>query len=70
MTPHSVAELDELTALRTIVEGTATETGEDFFRALVANLAKAMGTMGAWVATYSEADRTLRAISLLMRDEW
>jgi PAS domain S-box-containing protein len=70
MTAPSTVELDELTALRTIVEGTATETGEDFFRALVANLAKAMGTIGAWVATYSAADRTLRALSLLMRDQW
>ncbi len=63
-------DFDEVSVLRRIVEGTATETGEDFFAALVTNLQGAMGTMGAWVATYSEADRTLRAISMKMRDEW
>ncbi len=63
-------ELDELAALRSIVEGTATETGESFFKALVANLSKSMGTMGAWVAVYVESDRVLRAVSMKMRDEW
>jgi PAS domain S-box-containing protein len=70
-THHSDStEFDELSVLRSIVEGTATETGEGFFAALVANLSKAMGTTGGWVATYSEADRKLRAISLKLRDEW
>ena len=35
-------DLDEDAALRAIIEGTATETGERFFAALVKNLAKAM----------------------------
>jgi PAS domain S-box-containing protein len=61
---------DELSVLRSLVEGTATETGEDFFAALVTNLQAAMGTTGAWIAAYSEADRTLRAISMRMRDRW
>ena len=52
------------------MEGTATETGESFFKALVANLSKSMGTMGAWVAVYVESDRVLRAVSMKMRDEW
>ena len=39
--------LDEDAALRTILEGTATETGEQFFAALVENLAKALSTQGA-----------------------
>jgi PAS domain S-box-containing protein len=56
--------------LRSLVEGTATETGEDFFTALVANLQRTMGTIGAWVAAYSETERTLRAISMRMRDRW
>jgi len=33
--------IDEDEALRIILEGTAKETGEQFFRALVRNLAKA-----------------------------
>ena len=61
---------DELAVLRSVVEGTATETGEDFFAALVMNLQRAMGTMGAWLAVYSEADRTLRAVSLRMGNQW
>ena len=35
---HPFTDLDEETALRTILEGTATETGERFFEALVENL--------------------------------
>ena len=35
-------DLDESVALRAILEGTATETGERFFAALVENRAKAM----------------------------
>jgi PAS domain S-box-containing protein len=69
MTSPSGVEFDELSALRSIVEGTATETGEDFFAALVANLKRAMGTMGAWVATYSEAERALTARSMQIRDQ-
>ena len=36
------ADLNEETALRTILEGTATETGERFFKAPVEKLAKAL----------------------------
>jgi len=63
-------DLSELAALRSIVEGTAAETGEGFFPALVENLSRAMGTMGAWVAVYDEPTRTLRALSMKMRDQW
>ena len=38
--------LDEDEALRTILEGTAIQTGESFFSALVQNLARALDTMG------------------------
>ena len=45
-------------ALRLVVEGTAAETGTEFFRALVKNLAAALGTTGAWVTEYlPEANR-------------
>jgi hypothetical protein len=36
-------------ALRLVVEGTMSETGTEFFRALVKNLSAVMGTAGAWV---------------------
>jgi hypothetical protein len=35
--------VDEDRALRSILEGTATETGERFFAALVQNVAEALG---------------------------
>jgi PAS domain S-box-containing protein len=62
--------LDENAALRRVVEGTASDTGERFFRSLVDNLRSALGTMGAWVATLDEERGELRAIALRMRDRW
>jgi PAS domain S-box-containing protein len=50
-------------ALRAIVEGTATETGERFFEALVENLARVLGMHGAWVTEYLEGPRRLRALA-------
>jgi PAS domain S-box-containing protein len=57
------AALDEDTALRMILEGTAQATGEQFFRDLVRNLARAMGTHGAWVTEYLPETRSLRALA-------
>jgi PAS domain S-box-containing protein len=48
-------------ALRLIVEGTVSETGTEFFRALVRNLAAVMNTAGAWVTEYLPERRRLRA---------
>ena len=48
-------------ALRLVVEGTASETGTEFFRALVKNLAAAMDTAGAWVTEYLPESQRLRA---------
>jgi hypothetical protein len=50
--------IPEEQVLRLVVEGTVSETGTEFFRALVRNLATAMGTTGAWVSEYlPEANR-------------
>ena len=54
---------DENTALRIILEGTATVTGEGFFDALVVNLAKVLNTHSAWVTEYLVDSRQLRALS-------
>lgn len=59
-------ELDEDAALRTILEGTATETGEQFFAALVENLARALNTQGTWVTEYIEETRKLRSLAAWM----
>jgi PAS domain S-box-containing protein len=57
-------------ALSTILEGTARETGERFFRSLVENLALATGTPGAWVTEYLPKTRRLRALAFLMDGAW
>src|SRR5712691_9682602 len=51
----------EQAALRLVVEGTVSETGVEFFRALVKNLATVMGTVGAWVTEYLPEQQRLRA---------
>lgn len=55
-------------ALRLVVEGTVSETGREFFRALVRNLARALGTCGAWVTEYHPEPKTLRALAMWMND--
>lgn len=54
---------DENAALRAILQGTATYTGERFFESLVENLAQALGTFSAWVTEYLEESRQLRALA-------
>ena len=53
-----------------IFEGTANETGERFFAALVKNLAKALRTHGAWVTEYLQESRRLRALAFWMDGQW
>jgi hypothetical protein len=52
MEPESVG-LNEVAALRAIVEGTAHATGENFFKSLVTHLAAVMGTGYALVAEFA-----------------
>src|SRR5262245_34865072 len=53
--------MNEEAALRLVVEGTVSETGTEFFRALVRNLAQVMNTTGAWVTEYLREANRLRA---------
>jgi PAS domain S-box-containing protein len=62
--------LDESAALRSILEGTASETGSRFFAALVENLAKALNTHGAWVTEFIADRRRLRALAFWMDGQW
>ena len=50
--PNPLHNVDEDAALRRILEGTATQTGEDFFAALVENLSLALHTRSAWVTEF------------------
>ena len=68
--PSPDREFDEHAALRRVVEGTASETGEKFFRSLVDNLTSSLGTMGGWVARLNPDRTELCAISLKVRDRW
>jgi len=57
-------------ALRAILQGTAAETGQGFFSALVQNLADALGTHGAWVTEYFPEKRRLRALAFWLDGQW
>ncbi len=57
-------------ALRAILQGTAAETGQGFFSALVQNLAGALGTHGAWVTEYFPEKRRLHALAFWLDGQW
>ena len=57
-------------ALRIVLEGTASEIGEGFFRALVENLARALDTRGAWVTEFDPRARRLRALAFRLDGQW
>jgi hypothetical protein len=61
--------LDESAALRSIVEGTATDTGDRFFQSPVESLARVLGTHGAWVTEYLPQARRLRALAFWLGGE-
>ncbi|MBS0153089.1 MAG: sigma 54-interacting transcriptional regulator [Nitrospira sp.] len=63
-------DLETDVALRAILQGTATETGQGFFTALVQNLASVLGTHGAWVTEYLPETRRLRALAFWMDGQW
>jgi hypothetical protein len=68
--PKPLQDLETDVALRAILEGTATETGQRFFEALVQNLAKALGTHGARVTEYLPLTRRLRALAFWLDGQW
>lgn len=68
--PKPLQDLETDVALRAILEGTAMETGQRFFEALVQNLAKALGTHGAWVTEYLPETRRLRALAFWIDGQW
>jgi PAS domain S-box-containing protein len=69
-TSQPLRGLETDAALRAILHGTATETGERFFAALVQNLALVLNTHGAWVTEYFPERRTLRALAFWMDGQW
>ena len=69
-TPETKAALSEETIYRLILEGTVREIGADFFRALVRNLARALGTLGAWVTEYDPVRKRLRALAMWLNGHY
>ncbi|MGF1670967.1 MAG: sigma 54-interacting transcriptional regulator, partial [Balneolaceae bacterium] len=61
--------INEDLALRKILEGTSSYTGDEFFQALVRNLAEVLNTKGAWVAEFHESKQRLVALSFFLDDE-
>jgi PAS domain S-box-containing protein len=57
------AAFNEEALLAAIMEGTASATGDDFFRALVSHLSRALETHGAWVTEYLPESNTLKALA-------
>ena len=57
-------------ALRLVVEGTMSETGAGFFRALVKNLSAVMDTAGAWIAEYVPESNRLRSRAAWLNGEF
>src|SRR5262245_18575089 len=62
--------LTDENTLRLVVEGTAAETGTEFVRSLVKNLATALGTSSAWVTEYLPKEQKLRALALWSNGEF
>jgi PAS domain S-box-containing protein len=58
---HKDGGMTEEDALRLVVEGTVSETGVEFFRSLVKNLATVTGAAGVWVTEYLAEEKRLRA---------
>jgi PAS domain S-box-containing protein len=54
---------EEITALRAIVEGTARNTGEEFFQALVRHLADAVGVSYTFVAEFAGSATRVRTLA-------
>jgi PAS domain S-box-containing protein len=64
----SPAVLDDLQALRQVLEGTAVGTGEEFFQALVRHLARAIEVSYAVVADFAEVPSRVRTLAFWARD--
>ncbi|HEY1416607.1 MAG TPA: sigma 54-interacting transcriptional regulator, partial [Myxococcaceae bacterium] len=67
---HQPPDSPTQAALSLILDGTASEIGERFFRALVENLARALGTHGAWVTEFDPQRRRLKALAFRLGGEW
>src|SRR5258708_34335253 len=56
--------------LHHLLEGTSSEIGEEFLKALVRSAASAMGVAGAWVTEYLPERQVLRSLAFWMNGEY
>jgi PAS domain S-box-containing protein len=68
--PGPLLDASAQAALQLVFQGTASETGEGFFRVLVENLARAMDVRGAWVTEFLMRERRLRALAFWLGGKW
>jgi PAS domain S-box-containing protein len=67
---ETTGQADDYAILKSILEGTAAHTGENFFRELVKKLAETLHTKGAWVTEYIEGERRLKSIAFWVQDHF
>ncbi|MGR9108121.1 MAG: sigma-54 interaction domain-containing protein [Gammaproteobacteria bacterium] len=65
--PDPKLDAAEVATLRAIFEGTAQSTGDEFFRALVSNLAIATGVPNAFIAEFADNRERVRTIAFWSR---
>ena len=70
MTDQERRKIAEQAAIRAIAEGTATHTGDRFFRELVRHLASALDVHGAWVTELIEDRGLLRSYAFWLNGGW
>jgi PAS domain S-box-containing protein len=58
--------LDDVSLWRSVAEGTAGETGTEFFAQLTRSLSRAMQTYGAWVTEWRPDERRLHSYSMFL----
>lgn len=65
--PYDELDIDE--TLKTILEGTSSKVGKEFFKVLVFNLAKALDTYAAWITELESAQKA-SSIAFIMNGKW
>lgn len=58
------------TLIRHLLEGTSSQTGQEFFRALVRSAALAMDVAGVWITEYLPEQQLLRAVAFWMNGKY
>jgi hypothetical protein len=56
--------------IRYLLEGTSSQTGQEFFRALVHSVALAMDVAGVWVTEYLPERKVLRSLAFWMNGQY